>query len=67
MRFSQDVTRDSVLVYSGMKGMAVQMAIFKLGWTPEELHAHSLWLRKQPESYLTQVVAAVETIMDTDG
>ena len=50
--------RDAQLVYAGMRGVIVQLAI-QVGWKPGDLNAHGEWLRSRSASYIRRVTEEV--------
>lgn len=65
-QFEQDLDRDVMLVRMCMAGQQVA-AGHRYSLRPDELLQHGRWLNAQPESYIEQVVAKVEQIMDAEA
>lgn len=52
--FKQNVKRDALLVHASMNGI-VEPLVISMGWTPDVLHQHGKWLRKQTKRYINKV------------
>jgi hypothetical protein len=64
-RKKPDVKLDATLVHASLRGLFVPCAI-GLGLTTDEAFGRAEWLKKQPETYITEVSEAVEK-METEG
>ena len=56
-KFERDVERDARLTFANMRGVSVP-AYMREGFTPQQMHDHTKWLRKQGEVYIDKVVQA---------
>jgi hypothetical protein len=60
--YKQDLELDTIMVHAAMNGLFDLLAIQKFK-TPQEAYERALWLKKQPEFYITAVnnrVAEIE-------
>lgn len=65
-KYKRNVDLDATLVHAAMAGLFVPCAI-QLGLSPDEAFGRSLWLKRQPKSYVDKVVNKVMEIQDKEA
>lgn len=65
-KFKEDVELDANMVFASMGGVFVPFAI-SVDMTPDEAYGRAVWMKRQPETYLMQVVNRVAELMEAES